>query len=58
MDHHGGLMHISIAQERQRNNFIPFFSYDMGVSKNSGILPAKWMVYFMENPTKMGWFGG
>ena len=25
----------------------------MGVSKNSGVYPPKWMVYFMENPIKM-----
>ena len=25
----------------------------MDVSKNRGILPPKWMVYFMENPIKM-----
>ena len=26
----------------------------MGVSKNRGILPPKWMVKIMENPIKMG----
>ncbi len=30
----------------------------MGVSKNRGIWPPKWMVYFMENPIKMDDFGG
>ena len=29
----------------------------MGVSKNSDY-PQKWMVKIMENPIKMGWFGG
>ena len=32
------------------------FTY-MGVSKNRGG-PPKWMVKIMENPIKMGWFGG
>ena len=26
--------------------------------KNRGILPPKWMVKIMENPIKVGWFGG
>ena len=30
----------------------------MGVSKNRGILPPKWMVKIMENPIKMDDLGG
>ena len=30
--------------------------HHLGVSKNSGT--PRWMVYFMENPIKMGWFEG
>ena len=26
---------------------------DMGVSKNRGVYPPKWMIYFMEKPIKM-----
>ena len=26
---------------------------NMGVSKNRGVYPPKWMIYFMENPIKM-----
>ena len=30
----------------------------MAVSKNRGILPPKWLVYFMENPMKHGMIWG
>ena len=30
----------------------------LGVSKNRGVYPPKWMVYFMENPIKMDDLGG
>ena len=34
------------------------FAENMGVSKNRGILPPKWMVKIMENPIKMDDLGG
>ena len=42
----------------QRGSIPTKSSCNLGVSKNRGILPPKWMVYFMENPIEMGWFGG
>ena len=30
----------------------------MGASKNRGVYPPKWMVYFMENPIKIDDLGG
>ncbi len=33
-------------------------SYYMGVSKNRGVFPPKWMVKKMENPIKMDDLGG
>ena len=35
---------------------LPVTGQDMDVSKNRGT--PKWMVKIMENPIKMGWFGG
>ena len=39
----------------QKGIFLSKYGYleYMGVSKNRGILPPKWMVYFMENSIKM-----
>ena len=40
------------------NSMIPPGKKNTWVFPKTGVFPPKWMVKIMENPIKMGWFGG
>ena len=48
---------FTLGPQEAPKSFICFL-VDLGVSKNRGVYPPKWMVYFMENPIKMDDLGG